>query len=224
MSDAKNELLTCIRTALHRGKLSSKEQSTLTQMMLHAPRGIIPAYLNTDKEHLKKLFIRAARLSASTVSVLSTLAEVANAIDQFLKENQLHNNTLQIAKELASRIDFAKHADFLINVDKHRREYSISINHALCGISETGTLVMVSEPNNPTLINFLANTHIVVLATESIVASYEDAWDLIRANSNRLPRTVNFITGPSRTADIEQRMLLGIHGPRKLHIILYPRA
>ena len=51
---------------------------------------------------------------------------------------------------------------------------------------------------------------------------YEDAWDRLRAaeGEGRLPRTVNFITGPSRTGDIEQTIQMGAHGPRRLHVIL----
>lgn len=220
MSDTKNQLLARIRAALRRGILSTVEQSALTQSMLHPTRGIIPAYLNTDKKSLIALFIEAARRSASTITQLSSRAEVPNAILQFLKENHLHTTTLQVSQDLASIITFEKYADLKINFENNKQEFSVSITSAVCGISETGTLMMVSGPKHPTLINFLAETHIVVLATQEIVPSYEDAWDLIRAGCET-PRTVNFITGPSRTADIEQRMLLGIHGPRQLHIILY---
>jgi L-lactate dehydrogenase complex protein LldG len=220
MSDAKNQLLARIRAALHRGILSQAAQSALTQSMRHPTRGIIPAYLNTDKKGLIALFIEAARRSASTIAELTSRAEVPNAILQFLKENHLHTTTLQISQDLASSIDFEKYSDLKIAFENNKREFSVSITSALCGISETGTLMMVSAPKHPTLINFLAETHIVVLATQALVPSYEDAWDLIRADG-KTPRTVNFITGPSRTADIEQRMLLGVHGPKQLHIILY---
>src|SRR5438034_435080 len=65
---------------------------------------------------------------------------------------------------------------------------------------------------------------IVVLRAGQVVASYEDGWDLVRARSAGVPegwpRTINLITGPSRTGDIEQRIQLGAHGPRRLHIVL----
>ena len=52
-----------------------------------------------------------------------------------------------------------------------------------------------------------------------IEGTYEDGWDMVRAKG-ALSRAVNFITGPSRTGDIEQTIYLGAHGPRRLHILL----
>jgi L-lactate dehydrogenase complex protein LldG len=84
--------------------------------------------------------------------------------------------------------------------------------------------MLVSGEATPTTLNFLPDTHIVILRARQVVASYEDGWDLLRQRPGEgpkaLPRTVNFITGPSRTGDIEQRIELGAHGPRRLHVIL----
>jgi L-lactate dehydrogenase complex protein LldG len=69
----------------------------------------------------------------------------------------------------------------------------------------------------------LPDTHIVIVQARQVVATYEDAWDRLRATRaapDGLPRTVNFITGPSRTGDIEQRIELGAHGPRRVHIVI----
>ena len=97
------------------------------------------------------------------------------------------------------------------------------VTGAVCGVAETGTLILTSGPDSPTTLNLLPDTHIVVLSTDSIVGSYEDGWDLLRARGE-LPRTVNMITGPSRTGDIEQTIQLGAHGPRRLHILLVDEA
>ena len=83
--------------------------------------------------------------------------------------------------------------------------------------------MLVSGEQTPTTLNFLPDTHIVALRASQVVASYEDGWDLLRARGS-LPRTVNFITGPSRTGDIEQKIELGAHGPRRLHVILIEDA
>ena len=82
--------------------------------------------------------------------------------------------------------------------------------------------MLTSGPDTPTTLNLMPDTHIVVMRADQIVGPYEDAWDRLRARQGdkALPRTVNFITGPSRTGDIEQRIELGAHGPRRLHIVL----
>jgi L-lactate dehydrogenase complex protein LldG len=63
-----------------------------------------------------------------------------------------------------------------------------------------------------------------VMRRDQVVATYEDGFDRLRAQTKDgewvPPRTMNFITGPSRTGDIEQKIELGAHGPRRLHIIL----
>jgi L-lactate dehydrogenase complex protein LldG len=82
--------------------------------------------------------------------------------------------------------------------------------------------MLLSGPTHPTTLNFLPEVHIVVLRAADVVGPYENAWARVRTarDNGAMPRTVNFVTGPSRTADIEQTIQLGAHGPRRLHIIL----
>ena len=98
----------------------------------------------------------------------------------------------------------------------------VSITGAFAGIAETGTLVMASGPDHPVTLNLLPDTHIVVLREADIVGGYEDVWGRLRQRygKDRMPRTVNTITGPSRTGDIEQAIELGAHGPRRMHILV----
>ena len=91
------------------------------------------------------------------------------------------------------------------------------------GFAETGTLMLLSSRDRPSTLNFLPETHIGILRSEDITGSYEEGWKLLRGQEDgrfEMPRTVNFITGPSRTGDIEQTMQLGAHGPRRLHIVI----
>jgi len=118
----------------------------------------------------------------------------------------------------------------LLNIRHGKAEPSdaVSLTPCLAAIAETGTLMLVSGEATPTTLNFLPDTHIVVLRASQVVAGYEDGWDLLRRRPGngpqRLPRVVNFITGPSRTGDIEQKIELGAHGPRRLHVILIDDA
>jgi len=96
------------------------------------------------------------------------------------------------------------------------------VSHAFGGVAETGTLVLTSGQDNPTSLNFLPDNHIVVIEAKDIAGDYESIWPRLREKfgDGLMPRAVNLITGPSRSADIEQTLILGAHGPRRLHVIL----
>src|SRR4029079_17711362 len=98
----------------------------------------------------------------------------------------------------------------------------VSITGAFAGIAETGTLVMASGPDHPVTLNLLPDTHIVVLREADIVGGYEDVWARLRQRygKDRMPRTVNTITGPPRSGEREQAIRLGAHGPRRMHIVV----
>ena len=108
---------------------------------------------------------------------------------------------------------FGEHAPF----DSDTR---CAVNLARCGIAETGSLALVSGPDTPTAPNFLSDQEIIVLEAGRIVPHLEDAWILLRQSDSFPPRALNLITGPSRTADIEQTIQLGAHGPRSLVILI----
>lgn len=98
----------------------------------------------------------------------------------------------------------------------------VGLSHALAGVAETGTLVIGAGANNPVTLAFLPATHIIVVARHSIVGSYEDAISLVRDTYGEtgMPRTLNYISGPSRTADIGGKIVIGAHGPRNLCVIV----
>jgi L-lactate dehydrogenase complex protein LldG len=99
---------------------------------------------------------------------------------------------------------------------------AVSLSRAFAGVAETGTLVLLSGPDNPTTLNFLPDTHIVMVSADDVAGDYESVWRRLRESHGAgvLPRTVNLVTGPSRSADIEQTLILGAHGPRALHILV----
>jgi len=80
--------------------------------------------------------------------------------------------------------------------------------------------VFASGPDTPSTVSLLPETHVAILDARRIVAHMEDAWAHVRAEFGQLPRAINFVSGPSRTADIDQTIVLGAHGPYRVHIVL----
>jgi len=96
----------------------------------------------------------------------------------------------------------------------------LGITGAFCGIAETGTLVLLAGADTPTATALLPDTHVAVIGSDRIVAGMEEAFALIRGESGRVPRAINLISGPSRTGDIEQTIVVGAHGPYRVHILV----
>jgi L-lactate dehydrogenase complex protein LldG len=101
-----------------------------------------------------------------------------------------------------------------------RREDETSVTPCFAAVAESGGIVTLSGADTPSTLNFVPDNHIVVVHASQVVRHFEDAWALWRASGRAIPRTINVISGPSRTADIEQTIQLGAHGPRRLHILL----
>ena len=96
----------------------------------------------------------------------------------------------------------------------------VGVTACFCAVAETGTLMLLSGPDSPATVSLLPETHIALVDTSRIVATMEDAFALLRAERGEIPRAINFISGPSRTGDIEQTIVLGAHGPCRVHLIL----
>jgi L-lactate dehydrogenase complex protein LldG len=100
----------------------------------------------------------------------------------------------------------------------------VGITGCHCAIAETGTLMLLSSPDTPASVSLLPETHVAILAASRIVAGMEDAWNQASTERGSLPRAVNFISGPSRTGDIEQTIVLGAHGPYRVHVVVVTLA
>jgi L-lactate dehydrogenase complex protein LldG len=169
-----------------------------------------------DWEPLARFREQALRLS-STVDEVGTLASVPAAVARYLEQHRLPRQAV-CWTELAE-LDW-RSAGVEIAVRDVLEADPVGITGAFCAIAETGTLMTVSGGETPAAVSLLPETHIAVLRAWRIVRGMEEAWQLARLELGRLPRAVNFISGPSRTADIEQTVTLGAHGPYRVHIVL----
>ena len=167
-------------------------------------------------------FISEAEQAGATVGRAQSLAEVPGQILAYLQSRNL-SPTLRLAPSVEGLAwDRASGIEVLVGpaVDGD----GAGLSRAFAGVAETGTLVLLSGADNPTRLNLLPETHIIVVEAQTIEPAYEDVWKKLRAARSGeaipMPRTVNWITGPSRTADIEQTLLMGAHGPKALHIVI----
>lgn len=96
------------------------------------------------------------------------------------------------------------------------------MSYARLGVAETGSIVTYTGKACPAENNLLVESHIVLLDVTDLVTTLDQAWDLINGelDSDGRPRGINFISGPSSSADIEGRLVVGAHGPTHWHVIL----
>jgi L-lactate dehydrogenase complex protein LldG len=187
-----------------------------------APKAnLIPARGGGSAEALIARFVAEAKTASATVASVAAEEDVPTAIAAYLAEHSLESH-LRAAPAL-SGLPWDRATGLAVEFGRAQGSDSVGVSRAFAGIAETGTLMTVSAPEMPMTLNFLPDTHIVLLRSNRIVGAYEDAWALLRAEKGPdsfMPRTINWITGPSRSADIELVLLLGVHGPRRLHILL----
>ena len=176
-------------------------------------RGPVPPL--TDD--LPRRFSEQALKLASDVARAETLAEVPGVVAQYLRQHKLPNRG--VCWPALAPYDW-RSAGIELQARGARGDDMLGITGVFVGIAETGTLMLLSGPDTPATVSLLPETHIAVLDAKRIVASMEQAWDRLRLERGALPRAINFVSGPSRTADIEQTVTLGAHGPYRVLIVI----
>jgi L-lactate dehydrogenase complex protein LldG len=240
MSGAREEILGKIRRSLRRDRLDSATEAMLRARIAAHRRNPVPARATAlDDTARIDLFVTMAREAQATVTRVAVPAAVPAAVADYLAAENLPAVIVLAPDPSLDAIPWATRpllricrggmlaANEAINGPADLAANATTVTPAFAAIAETGTLLLISGPETPTTLNFLPDTHIVILRAEQIVAAYEDGWDRLRAARalpKDLPRVVNFITGPSRTADIEQQIVQGMHGPRRLNIVLVERG
>ena len=211
---ARDNILSRIRTALGRNAPLTEQQSAQMRAKLtEHPRGPLPSM---SWELLPRFRERCEGLS-STVDQVAGLAEVPAAVARYLGQNGLPLHV--VCWPELSRLDWSA-AGLQMAARPAEGHDKVGVTGVYCGIAETGTLMLLSGEHTHPVTSLLPDTHIAIVPAARIVRSMEDGWDLLRREHGSLPRQVAFVSGPSRTADIEMTLVLGIHGPYRVHIIL----
>ncbi len=189
-------------------------------------RNLVPQRAQLPLKQQLDLFESQATALSATVRRVRSTAEVPAALADYLRQQNLPTKVKRAPIAALAELPWQTTPLLEVSAGAAVDADQVSLTPAFCAVAETGTLVLQSSPETPTGLAFLPETHVVLLRASQMVGSYEEAFALTRAKFGEgvMPRSFNFITGPSRTADIEQKIELGAHGPRRLHIILVDDA
>ncbi|MET1026996.1 MAG: lactate utilization protein [Dongiaceae bacterium] len=210
MSD-RDTILAAIRT---RKRPAARGESTVVP---------VPARGRIDGAARIDLFVRMAEAAAATVKRLSSPEEVPEAVAQYLAAQNLPARLVLASDPRVANLPWEEHPMIAHRTGPATGQDHAALTAGFAGVAETGTLALVSSAETPTTLNFLPEHSLVLVSAEDICGTYEELWRRLRLATDGgayWPRTVNLITGPSRSADIEQKLLMGAHGPVKLHILL----
>lgn len=217
---ARDDILGGIRFAMRRGALPAETRAALAERVSAHRRNLVPARAAAlDHTAQVNLFVRMAEEVQTTVARVASGKDVPAEVARYLAAENLPAELVMAPDPALDAIPWESRPLLQIRRGRADPGDAVSLTSCLAAIAETGTLMLVSGPDTPTTLNFLPDTEIAVVRAGQVVAAYEDGWDRLRGLPG-LPRTVNFVTGPSRTGDIEQRIQLGAHGPRRLHVVL----
>lgn len=197
-------------------------QEVVRQRLDTTPQGLIPKRGQLPDPERVDLFCKMAESVQSTVERVADAAAVPEAVAATLRERNLPASIRMGDDKRLRTMPWAQAPSLEVHSGRSYGDDAATLSHAIAGIAETGTLVLQSGQDNPTTLNFLPETHIVVISATDITGDMESIWGEIRTQHGKglMPRVVNMVTGPSRSADIEQKLILGAHGPKSLHIII----
>jgi L-lactate dehydrogenase complex protein LldG len=218
----RDHVLASIRRSLGVSGREAPRRKTVNDRIAGHPSGVVPARAALPGPERVALFMSMVKAAAGSVERLAAPDDVPAAIATFLRAHNLPPMLRRGDDQRLAGLPWERAGTLEVTTGRSDGHQLASVSHAFAGVAETGTLVLTSGKDNPTTLNFLPDNHIVVIAASDIAGDYETVWQRLREahGPGILPRTVNMITGPSRSADIEQTLILGAHGPRRLHVIV----
>jgi L-lactate dehydrogenase complex protein LldG len=186
------------------------------------PRGVVPERAQLPPAARLDLFVRMVEAAAGTAERVADPTAIPAAVAALLRALNLPLAIRHGDDPLLASVPWERAGTLEVRRGASDGHDLAAVSHAFAAVAETGTLVLTSGADNPTTLNFLPDVHIVVLRASDVAADFETVMARLRERFGQgaLPRTVNLITGPSRSADIEQTLILGAHGPRRLHVIV----
>jgi L-lactate dehydrogenase complex protein LldG len=215
-----------IRRSLGVNGHEAPRRKAVDDRLAQHPAGIVPKRGQLAPTERLPLFRAMVEAAAGSVETIPEAGDVPAAIAAFLRAHNLPMAVRRGADPRLSALPWERARTLDVAVGASDGKDLAALSHAFGAVAESGTLMLVSGPDNPTTLNFLPDTHMVVVDAKDVAGDYETLWRRLREKfgDGLMPRTVNLITGPSRSADIEQTLILGAHGPRRLHVMVVGEA
>ena len=210
MSTARDDILGRIRSALGREKLESKIRADLDERLQRPLSSCERPPVDDDLVRAFESGLTSVHGGFRRVEEARLMEAVGECLAEIGAERRI------IAAPALEDLPWPK--DWNVTFGASKGDDRVSVTPCFAAVAETGSLVLLSGPDSPTSLNFLPELHIVLVHPDQLVRNVEDVWPRLRAEGAP-PRAVNFITGPSKTADIEQTFEYGAHGPRSLNVI-----
>ncbi|MBV1704416.1 MAG: lactate utilization protein [Hyphomicrobiales bacterium] len=218
---ARDDVFASIRAGLGVRGDEAPRRAAVEARLRDAPRGVVPARGELDLDGRVALFKAEAERVAATVVEIADARDLPAELARYLRDNNLPATVRFGADPFFDGLPFG---DTALEVSRGPSEGAdaVGLSRAAGAVAETGTLALLSGADNPTTLNFLPETHVVAVARGDVAGDYETLIARVRAQFGRgdMPRTLNFVTGPSRSADIEQTLVQGAHGPKRLHVVI----
>ena len=213
MSDARHNILQRIRRANQ--QVPTVNASEVVQQRLKSQ---VPGPQPRWQEEKMTRFISKAEQSAASWQIVKTDEAIVNAVTTYLMEQSLDNALIVAGTALLQHLKWP--GELTVETRAATTRDKVVLVEAFAAIAETGSIVMCSSKETPVSLNFLPDHFLCVVHTSRVGNTMEDVWARVRGYGETLPRAINIITGPSRTADVEQIIQMGAHGPRRVHLLL----
>jgi L-lactate dehydrogenase complex protein LldG len=219
--NAREAVLANIRRSLGVSGAEAPRRFEVERRIAEAPAGVVPQRGQGDLATRVATFRAEAERAQATVAEVGSPADVAAEVARFLRDANCPATLRMGADPRLAALAWGETTLEIAHGPSDGHDVN-AVSFAFAGVAETGTLALVSGADNPTTLNFLPDNHVVVVDRSAVESDYETAFAAFRRAYGKggAPRTLNFVTGPSRSADIEQTLLLGAHGPRRLHIVI----
>jgi L-lactate dehydrogenase complex protein LldG len=214
---ARDHILARVRQGLGVEALAHRHEAAarLAQRLSNPPRGPRPPYTWPDGV---ERFLAGCAKTGTSVERVSVLDQVPAAVARYLQQQNLSPQA--VAWPLLQNLPWAG-AGLVPEFRRAQDGDSVGITGTFCAIVETATLMLLSGADTPSNVSLLPETHVAIVGVDQLVPGMEEAWDRLKATEMGMPRAVNFVSGPSRTADIEQTIVIGAHGPYRVHVVLW---